>query len=79
MRSVDVPVADIVRDLGGKLLGSPSLRVARIMSLQSATPSDISFLSSAKYAAQFATRCRDTVVHSIIMSTLLISNVNKRK
>jgi UDP-3-O-[3-hydroxymyristoyl] glucosamine N-acyltransferase len=54
MRSVDVTVADIVGALGGELQGSPSVRIARIMSLESATPSDISFLSAAKYAAQFA-------------------------
>ena len=54
MRSVDVLIADIVRDLGGELLGSLNVRIARVMSLESATPSDISFLSSAKYANQFA-------------------------
>jgi UDP-3-O-[3-hydroxymyristoyl] glucosamine N-acyltransferase len=52
MRSVDASIADIVRDLGGELHGSNQLRVNRIMSLESATPSDISFLSSPKYAVQ---------------------------
>lgn len=54
MRSADVLIADIVRNLGGELQGSGAIRIARIMSLENATSSDISFLSSAKYAAQFA-------------------------
>ncbi len=54
MRSVDVTLAQIVADLGGELIGSPSNLIAGIASLERATSSDVSFLSSAKYATQFA-------------------------
>jgi UDP-3-O-[3-hydroxymyristoyl] glucosamine N-acyltransferase len=57
MRSVNVALLDITHSLGGELLGPAHVMeasVRRIMSLESATSSDISFLSSAKYASQFA-------------------------
>lgn len=54
MRSVDVTIAQIVADLGGELVGSPESRITAIASLERATSSDVSFLSSAKYANQFA-------------------------
>jgi UDP-3-O-[3-hydroxymyristoyl] glucosamine N-acyltransferase len=57
MRSVNVALLDIAHSLGGELLGPAQVveaRVTRIMSLERATSSDISFLSSAKYASQFA-------------------------
>ena len=54
MRSVDVSLAQIVQDLGGELIGSPAHRITAIASLENATSSDVSFLSSAKYAHQFA-------------------------
>jgi len=55
MRSVNVTIAQIVADLGGELVGSPQSRITAIASLERATSSDVSFLSSAKYAHQFAT------------------------
>jgi UDP-3-O-[3-hydroxymyristoyl] glucosamine N-acyltransferase len=51
---VQTTLAAIVRDLGGSLQGDSSVRIARIMSLEAAAAGDISFLSSAKYAPQFA-------------------------
>ncbi|MDI9333674.1 MAG: UDP-3-O-(3-hydroxymyristoyl)glucosamine N-acyltransferase [Cytophagales bacterium] len=54
MRSVDATTADIVQALGGELIGSPHLKILRIASLERATQTDISFLSSPKYAHQFA-------------------------
>ncbi|MGA8513782.1 MAG: UDP-3-O-(3-hydroxymyristoyl)glucosamine N-acyltransferase [Burkholderiaceae bacterium] len=45
-------LASIVAALGGTLHGDASLNIARIASLQAAGPSDISFLSHPKYAAQ---------------------------
>jgi UDP-3-O-[3-hydroxymyristoyl] glucosamine N-acyltransferase len=57
MHSANVALLDIAHSLGGELLGSAQavgIDVKRIMSLENATPSDISFLSSAKYANQFA-------------------------
>ena len=54
MRSADVTIAQIVADLGGELVGSPQSRISAIASLERATSSDVSFLSSAKYANQFA-------------------------
>jgi UDP-3-O-[3-hydroxymyristoyl] glucosamine N-acyltransferase len=57
MRSVNVAILDIASRLGGELLGSTAavaIYVKRIMSLERATSSDISFLSSAQYASQLA-------------------------
>jgi len=54
MRNVDVTIIQIVADLGGELVGSPECRITAIASLERATSSDVSFLSSAKYAHQFA-------------------------
>lgn len=54
MRSVDVTITQIVADLGGELVGSQESRITAIASLERATSSDVSFLSSAKYAHQFA-------------------------
>jgi UDP-3-O-[3-hydroxymyristoyl] glucosamine N-acyltransferase len=54
MRSVDVSIAQIIQDLGGELIGSPDKRLTAIASLHSATDSEISFLSTAKYANQLA-------------------------
>jgi UDP-3-O-[3-hydroxymyristoyl] glucosamine N-acyltransferase len=55
MRSVDATTADIVKALGGELVGSFGLKICRITSLDSATANDVSFLSSPKYAQQLAT------------------------
>lgn len=56
MRSADaVTITQIVADLGGELVGSSQSRITAIASLERATSSDVSFLSSAKYAYQFAT------------------------
>jgi UDP-3-O-[3-hydroxymyristoyl] glucosamine N-acyltransferase len=54
MRSVDATLAQIIADLGGELVGSPNTSIAAIASLEKATSSDVSFLSSVKYANQFA-------------------------
>lgn len=54
MRSANVTLAQIVADLGGELIGAPDTRITKIASLENATSSSISFLSSAKYAHQFA-------------------------
>lgn len=53
MRSVRL--ADVVTALGGELSGDPQLVIDRIGTLESATPSTLSFLSQAKYQAQLAT------------------------
>lgn len=57
MRSANVALIAIAQSLGGQLQGSPdkiNVQIKRIMSLESATSSDISFLSSIKYTTQFA-------------------------
>ena len=54
MHSVDVILSQIVSELGGELVGSASHTFTGIASLEKATSSDVSFLSSARYAAQFA-------------------------
>ena len=50
-----VRLADVVTALGGELSGDPQLVIDRIGTLESATPSTLSFLSQAKYQAQLAT------------------------
>jgi UDP-3-O-[3-hydroxymyristoyl] glucosamine N-acyltransferase len=54
MRSANVTLAQIALDLGGELIGTPDTCITAIASLENATSSSISFLSSAKYAHQFA-------------------------
>ena len=49
-----VTVAEIVARLGGQCVGDPSLAIDRIAPLDSAGPSQISFLSHARYRAQLA-------------------------
>jgi UDP-3-O-[3-hydroxymyristoyl] glucosamine N-acyltransferase len=57
MRHADVHVtlADIVANLGGQLIGSPTTRIKGIRSLDAANETDIAFLSNAKYASQLQT------------------------
>jgi UDP-3-O-[3-hydroxymyristoyl] glucosamine N-acyltransferase len=50
-----VRLADVVTALGGELSGDPQLVIDRIGTLESATPSTLSFLSQPKYQAQLAT------------------------
>ena len=71
MSNVDVSVADIVELLGGEIIGSPSLRVGRIRSLDSATASDISFLSSAKYQTLLNTTEAGCVILGRPQATIL--------
>ena len=52
MRSVECSLASIVAALGGVLRGDDSLRITGIAPLESATPSQISFLSNPKYQQQ---------------------------
>ena len=52
MRSVECSLASIVAALGGVLQGDDSLRITGIAPLESATPSQISFLSNPKYQQQ---------------------------
>ncbi len=55
MRSLNATsLASIVSALGGDCIGSSELLISRITSLENAISSDISFLSSPKYASQFA-------------------------
>lgn len=54
MRSANVTLAQIVEDLGGELIGAPHTQIMAIASLERATPSDVSFLNSVKYANLFA-------------------------
>ena len=46
--------ADIARAVGGRLVGDPEAVVTAIAPLDRAGPSDVSFLSGAKYSAAFA-------------------------
>lgn len=52
MRSVECSLASIVAALGGDLQGGDSLRITGIAPLESATGSQISFLSNPKYQQQ---------------------------
>jgi UDP-3-O-[3-hydroxymyristoyl] glucosamine N-acyltransferase len=51
---VALTLADIVQALGGELFGDPGQKVARLATLQSATPDDLSFLSNPRYQSQLA-------------------------
>jgi UDP-3-O-[3-hydroxymyristoyl] glucosamine N-acyltransferase len=51
----DVALRDITGQLGGELIGDAALRIDRIASLESATPSAISFLANPRLAPQLAT------------------------
>jgi UDP-3-O-[3-hydroxymyristoyl] glucosamine N-acyltransferase len=62
MRSANVTLAQIVADLGGELIGAPETRITTIAPLENATSSSISFLSSAKYAHQFASSHASCVI-----------------
>jgi UDP-3-O-[3-hydroxymyristoyl] glucosamine N-acyltransferase len=64
MRSVNVTLAQIALDLGGELIGAPDTRITTIASLENATSSSISFLSSTKYAHQFAAAQAGCVIAS---------------
>jgi UDP-3-O-[3-hydroxymyristoyl] glucosamine N-acyltransferase len=47
-------LGDIVARLGGQLIGSPDIEVARIAPLEAAQEGDISFLSNPRYASKLA-------------------------
>lgn len=49
---MSVALSDIVAALGGELLGDASMRIAAIAPLESAGPSDISFLANPRYRSQ---------------------------
>ncbi|HJV97288.1 MAG TPA: UDP-3-O-(3-hydroxymyristoyl)glucosamine N-acyltransferase [Albitalea sp.] len=51
---MDFSLADIAGQLGGELIGDPTLRVNRIATLEGATPSAISFLANPRYQSQLA-------------------------
>jgi UDP-3-O-[3-hydroxymyristoyl] glucosamine N-acyltransferase len=50
-----VRLADVVAALGGELSGDPQLVIDRVGTLETATPSTLSFLSQARYRAQLGT------------------------
>src|SRR5512145_3458497 len=52
---MQVALREIAGQLGGELLGDGELRIARIATLEGATPDAISFLANPKYRAQLAT------------------------
>ncbi|MFT3955592.1 MAG: UDP-3-O-(3-hydroxymyristoyl)glucosamine N-acyltransferase [Piscinibacter sp.] len=52
---MEVALREIAGQLGGELLGDGELRIARIATLDGATPDAISFLANPKYRAQLAT------------------------
>jgi len=51
----EVALREIAGQLGGELLGDGELRIARIATLEGATPDAITFLANPKYRAQLAT------------------------
>jgi UDP-3-O-[3-hydroxymyristoyl] glucosamine N-acyltransferase len=57
-----VTVAEIVARLGGQCVGDPSQAIDRIAPLESAGPSQISFLSHARYRAQLASTAAACVI-----------------
>ena len=59
-----VALGDLVRDLGGELLGPPGLLISRIAPLDAADPGCISFLANPKYRAQLQTTQTGCVIVS---------------
>jgi UDP-3-O-[3-hydroxymyristoyl] glucosamine N-acyltransferase len=55
-------LAELVAALGGELVGDDSLVIERIAPLESATPTSLSFLAQARYAAQLATTQAGAVI-----------------
>jgi UDP-3-O-[3-hydroxymyristoyl] glucosamine N-acyltransferase len=51
---VHFTLAELAKRVGGRVEGDGSLRIDRVMPLEDAGPSDVSFFSNRKYAAQFA-------------------------
>jgi len=51
---MEVALREIVGQLGGELIGDGELRIARIATLEGATPDAIAFLANPKYRAQLA-------------------------
>jgi len=54
MPDVSYTLAEIVRRLGGEVLGDAQTRVSQVATLRSARPDQISFLSNLKYRSQLA-------------------------
>jgi UDP-3-O-[3-hydroxymyristoyl] glucosamine N-acyltransferase len=52
---MEVALREIAGQLGGELIGDGGLRIARIATLEAATPDAIAFLANPKYRAQLAT------------------------
>jgi UDP-3-O-[3-hydroxymyristoyl] glucosamine N-acyltransferase len=61
---VDVALGEIAEHLGGELIGDATLRIDRIGSLATATPSAISFVANPRYASQLATTQAGCVIVS---------------
>jgi UDP-3-O-[3-hydroxymyristoyl] glucosamine N-acyltransferase len=56
-------LAELVARFGGELIGDPNVRVSRVATLRSATPSDLSFITQSKYRADLAaTRAAAVIV-----------------
>ncbi len=51
---MDVALRDIAGQLGGELIGDGELRIARISTLEAATPDAIAFLANPRYRTQLA-------------------------
>jgi UDP-3-O-[3-hydroxymyristoyl] glucosamine N-acyltransferase len=51
---VHFSLAELAERVGGRVEGDGSLRIERVMPLEEAGPSDVSFFSNRKYAADFA-------------------------
>ncbi len=51
---MDVALRDIAGQLGGELIGDGEVRIARIATLEAATPDAIAFLANPKYRTQLA-------------------------
>ncbi len=65
-----VPLATLVAELGGELSGAPELLITGLAPLESATGSEISFLSNPKYQQQLAASEAGCVIVSPAMATV---------
>ena len=67
-------LGSIVEALGGTLVGEPATRIDRLAPLASAGPSDLAFLSQARYAAQL----RTTRAAAVIVTPALKAQAQER-
>ena len=64
-------LSDIVKRFGGELIGDPGIRIRQVATLESARPSDITFLTHIRYLSQLnQTRAGAVILGADVRDTL---------